>query len=300
MLAGTTFEQWYGQGAQGSYVRTRKLLGGVLEMIEAVRPAGDMSHPPLESLVLYQDRTGGIRVSGNSGGGHFDVVSRKEAFFLGAPNVANRVSVDAAHQVRSLSFPVGKWQHVLDEAVDGSFQVDALRMYQGQFQSQAMRTALRSLWALREEDGAPSRLLARSAGCQILAELCRLGGAPLAVPAGGLAASVQRRCIELMRARMSDNLGLDELAAEARLSTYHFARMFKQSVGVPPATYLTQLRMETACELLASTARSITDIAMEVGYASSQAFSRVFHRHRHVSPGEYRRQSGRAVSAILR
>ena len=65
-----------------------------------------------------------------------------------------------------------------------------------------------------------------------------------------------------------------ELAAEAGLSVFHFARMFKQTVGVPPRVYLTQLRMEKAGELLQSTELSITDIAQEVGYSSSQVLAR--------------------------
>ncbi|WP_306840110.1 helix-turn-helix domain-containing protein [Neorhizobium huautlense] len=56
-----------------------------------------------------------------------------------------------------------------------------------------------------------------------------------------------------MRARLAEDIGLDDLANEARLSPFHFARMFKQTVGLPPRAYLTQLRVERACELLEST-----------------------------------------------
>jgi AraC family transcriptional regulator len=162
--------------------------------------------------------------------------------------------------------------------------------YSGQaFQSRVIQSALRTLWALSEDEGAPSRLLARAAGCEILAELFQLGGSPFAVAKGGLAPGVERRCRELMRARMAEDISLDELAAEAQLSPYHFARMFKQSVGVPPRVYLTQLRMEKACELLQQTELPITEIALEVGYSSNQVLARVFTKHQHMTPTEYRR-----------
>lgn len=289
MLANSSFTQWHCQGQQASYVRTRKSPGGILDLLEMARPGGDMSHPPLPDLVLHQDQLGGSRVSGNSGSGHFNVNSEKGAFFLTEPNFASTVIVDTSHLIRSLSFPVAQWQSVLDEAADGNFSVENLQLYRGSFHSPTLQSTLRNLWGLCEEEGMPSRLLVRAAGCEILAELCRLSGTPFAPIKGGLAPWAKRRCIELMRARLSEDLGLDELAAEAKLSPFHFARMFKQSVGVPPRVYLTQLRIEKASELLQLTARSVTEIALDVGYSSSQVLARVFIKHQRRSPSDYRR-----------
>ncbi len=102
-----------------------------------------------------------------------------------------------------------------------------------------------------------------------------------------------------MRARLSEDISLDELAAEARLSAFHFARMFKESLGVPPRVYLTQLRIEKACELLEHTDVPITEIALEVGYSSNQVLARVFLKHRHMSPTDDRRavrDPGRSIA----
>ena len=64
-----------------------------------------------------------------------------------------------------------------------------------------------------------------------------MGGAPFAPAKGGLAPWAERRCLELIRARLSEDISLDELAAEAKLSPFHFARMFKQIMGVPARVY---------------------------------------------------------------
>ena len=150
-------------------------------------------------------------------------------------------------------------------------------MYGGTFNSLVFRSALRSVWAaLCDEEGPPSRWLARAAGREIFAELCRLGGAPLPTAKGGLAPWAKRRCLELMRAALSEGISLDELAAEARHSPFHFARMFKHSLSVPPRVYLTRLRLEKACELLEQADLPITQIALEVGIRrtrSSPGFS---------------------------
>jgi len=287
--AHSSFAQWHSNGRHASYLRTMKSPGGILDLLEVQRPAGDMSRPALPDIVLMEDILGCSRVRGDLGGGRFDVTTGKGTLALAAPNFATTVINDERHQLRSLAFPLAQWQSELDEAADGRYSFDTSCIYGRVFDSSAIRSALRSLWALCEEEGAPSRLLARAAGCEILAELCRLGGVPFAPAKGGLAPWAERHCRELMRARLSEDISLDELAAEARLSAFHFARMFKQSVGVPPRIYLTQLRMEKACELLALTDLPITDIAFKIGYSSSQVLARVFFKYKHMSPTAYRR-----------
>jgi AraC family transcriptional regulator len=289
MSAPSSYGQWFREGKHSSYIRKTKSPGGILELIEAARPGGDMSRPAQPDLVLHQDLSGGSRIRGDAGGGFFDVKSRKGYLGLDAPDFATTMSIDSPHRLRALSFPVAHWQSALDEASNGEASLNNLLLFKGSFESQAIQTALRNLWALRDEEGAPSRLLARAAGFEILAELCRLNATPFTQAKGGLAAWAERRSIEVMHARLSEDISLDDLAAEAQLSPFHFARMFKRSVGVPPRVYLTRLRIEKACDLLEKTDRPVTEIALEVGYASNQVLARVFLRHCRMSPTDYRR-----------
>ena len=287
--AHASFAQWHSTGQHSSYVRSMKSPGAILDLLEIQRPAGDMSRPALPDIVLIEDMLGCSRVQGNLGGGRFDMTTVKGALAVAAPNFATTVINDGSHRLRSLALPVAQWQGVLDDAASGGLSLDSLSIYGRVFDSPAIRSALRNLWALCNDEGVPSRLLARAAGLEILAELCRLGGAPLTAAKGGLAPWAQRRCLELMHARLSEDISLDELAAEARLSPFHFARMFKQSVGVPPRVYLTRLRMEKACELLETTDLPVTQIAQEVGYSSNQVLARIFIKHQRMSPTDYRR-----------
>jgi len=73
-----------------------------------------------------------------------------------------------------------------------------------------------------------------------------LASTRFALARGGLVPWAERRCLELIRARLSEDISLDELAAEGQLATFHLASMFKQSVGVPPRLYQTQRRVEKA------------------------------------------------------
>lgn len=285
----TSFAQWYSKGPRARHVRSIKSSGGILNMLEITQPPGDMSIPAVPDFVLFEDLRGGTRFDADHGGGHFFETTPKGGVYPVAPNFAVSSNVATPHHVRSFAFPMAQWQSVLDAATYGSFSFDGLDVFRAPHATPTIRSALRNLWSLGADEGAPSRLLARAAGCEILAELCRLAGSPLAPTRGGLAPWAERRCLELMRARLSEDVSLDELAAEARLSPFHFARMFKQSVGVPPRVYLTRLRMEKASELLETTDLPVTEIAQEVGYSSNQVLSRVFVKHQRMSPTDYRR-----------
>ncbi|KAA2232132.1 AraC family transcriptional regulator, partial [Salinarimonas soli] len=205
-------------GPQASYVRGLKSLGAVLDMLELARPGGDVCNPAVPELVLVQDMLGGWRTRGDSGGGPFDVRAEKGNIYLVAPNFAPTINISTHHQIRKFAFSTAQWEGVLDEAAGGGCSLESLQFSRGPFRSQAIESALRNLWTLSDEEGAPSRLLARAAGCEILAELCRLSGASLGPARGGLAPWAKRRCLELMRERLAEDISLDELAAEARLS----------------------------------------------------------------------------------
>ena len=285
----SSFTQWFREGPFASYVRTMKSPGGFLNLMETAMPAVEMSDPAVPDLVLHYDLIGGFGLDADLGSGRFSTKTQPGDLLLAAPNFANSVRVDSNHQIRSIAFPVAYWRRHFEDAQDRAPSLDFGALHRGTFTSSKIRSGKQHLWRLCDEEGAPSRLLAQAAGCEILAELCRLAGVPFAPAKGGLAPWAERRCLELMHARLSEDISLDELAAEAQLSPYHFARMFKQNVGVPPRVYLTRLRIERACELLEHTDLRVTEIAFEVGYSSNQVLARVFLKHKRMSPTDYRR-----------
>ena len=82
---------------------------------------------------------------------------------------------------------------------------------------------------------------------------------------------------------------LADAARASRLSRYHFLRAFQQIEGVTPLKYVRGVRLARAKARLATTSMRITDIALEVGYESSSAFSMFFRAEAGVSPSAYRR-----------
>ena len=98
------------------------------------------------------------------------------------------------------------------------------------------------------------------------------------------------KVIDWLRQHIQDDLSVTELADVAGLSPSYFRRCFHREVGSSPRDYVTQLRIEQAKRMLEQTDRSITEIAMELGYNTSAYFTAVFHRETGTTPSDYRRQ----------
>ncbi|WP_437549777.1 AraC family transcriptional regulator [Sorangium sp. So ce327] len=84
-------------------------------------------------------------------------------------------------------------------------------------------------------------------------------------------------------------IDLEGAAREVGLSPFHFLRVFGKVVGVTPHQYLVRARLRRAARLLADSARSITDIALDVGFGDLSNFVRTFHRAAGVSPRGFRK-----------
>jgi AraC family transcriptional regulator len=135
------------------------------------------------------------------------------------------------------------------------------------------------------------RLYAETLGAVLAHEIIRLDdGVPVLLPMrGGLAAWQQRRIVEFIEEHLADDFPLTTLANLVHLSTYHFARAFKRSFGIPPHRYRTNRRIERARALLADRKASVADVALEVGFSGVSAFAATFRRITGQTPTDYRR-----------
>ncbi|MFP8965017.1 helix-turn-helix domain-containing protein [Pokkaliibacter sp. CJK22405] len=105
---------------------------------------------------------------------------------------------------------------------------------------------------------------------------------------GGLAPFQLARVREFIDAHLDQPLLLSDLAEQAGLSDYHFARMFKQSQGLAPHQYVMATRLARAEQLLITTEQSLSDIALNCGFSSSSHFSNRFRQHFGTSPSQRR------------
>ncbi|KSV63469.1 hypothetical protein N185_36095 [Sinorhizobium sp. GW3] len=108
---------------------------------------------------------------------------------------------------------------------------------------------------------------------------------------GGLSPRNERLAKEFIDANLSGEISLNELAAQCGLSSRHFARAFKQSVGFAPHHWMVNRRCDRAKELLVSSTMSITDIGMACGFADQSHFTRTFTRVVGMAPGAWRKRA---------
>jgi len=87
-------------------------------------------------------------------------------------------------------------------------------------------------------------------------------------------------------------LDIPALAGVAHVSPAHFIRTFRATFGETPHRYLQRRRVERAMFLLRETERSITDVCLDVGFASLGTFSRTFREIVGVNPTKYRATAG--------
>ncbi len=83
-------------------------------------------------------------------------------------------------------------------------------------------------------------------------------------------------------------INIEALARQFEVSSRYIRKCFRQETGVSCQKYICTLRISKAKELLWFTAKSVTEIALETGFGSSQYFCRVFQQYTDMSPMEYR------------
>lgn len=105
---------------------------------------------------------------------------------------------------------------------------------------------------------------------------------------GGLSPRVKRRVFEFVEANLDQPLTIEELASVADLSAYHFARMFRQSVGEAPHKYVLRRRVEAAKNMLTDPKLSVAEIAHATGFSSQAHMTTRFNAITGLTPAKYR------------
>ena len=101
--------------------------------------------------------------------------------------------------------------------------------------------------------------------------------------------------LDKMRHRLAEPLRIAELARLAATSERTFMRRFRAATGMTPADWVTRVRVNSARELLESTALSIDDIAARTGLGTATTLRHHFRRKVGVSPVDYRRRFSRSL-----
>ena len=112
---------------------------------------------------------------------------------------------------------------------------------------------------------------------------------PVRTREGKLPRARLRAVIEYIEEHLDVSPSLEQMAAIAHISAYHFARQFMAATGLPPHQYVILRRVERAKHLLqAGTRLSLVEVAAHAGFSDQSQFCRHFKRLVGVTPGRFR------------
>src|SRR5262245_52404668 len=176
-----------------------------------------------------------------------------------------------------------------------AFELDPARLTVPPLDSLEMphlRAAIVAVGAELTAGGAGGRLAAESLANVLSVQLIRHVRAPRRPERGrdGVLPQGRLRAVaEYIEEHLDASPTLEQIAAVARLSPYHFARQFKTATGLPPHQFVILRRVERAKQLLQTrTAVSLAEVAVSAGFSDQSQFSRHFKRLAGVTPRQFR------------
>ncbi|HYH37679.1 MAG TPA: AraC family transcriptional regulator [Azospirillum sp.] len=154
----------------------------------------------------------------------------------------------------------------------------------------AIESVIRSVMLPLRWDDPADRVAVTHAGRMLIAYLAsRFTERPARslLARGGLAPAALRRVADFVDAHLDAPLAIDDLAAVAGLSPYHFARAFKRSTGEAPHRFVVRRRIERAKALIAAGGLPLAGVAAAVGFGSQSHFTARFRDLVGLTPGRF-------------
>ena len=157
-----------------------------------------------------------------------------------------------------------------------------------------------TLWRELEQPSPAGKLYAQTAAQLLAVHLLRhytSAGEAFKDPSHGLTQQQLRRVMDFVQAHLGQDLSLEALAQQTGFSPYHFARLFRQTIGESPHQFVLRQRIERAQHLLKETDLPLARVALESGFANQSHLTQTFKRFLDLTPRAYRQD--RSISADL-
>lgn len=109
-------------------------------------------------------------------------------------------------------------------------------------------------------------------------------------PRRGLSRRALNRACSFIAENLGERFTLDDLARQAGVSRFHFARLFRVSTGDSPMAYLLKSRIERAKQMLLQDDRPVCEVAAVLGFCDQSHLTRTFRRLTGLTPREFARR----------
>jgi AraC-like DNA-binding protein len=99
-----------------------------------------------------------------------------------------------------------------------------------------------------------------------------------------------RQSLDFIHAHYTEKITVEDVTRYVRLHRTHFSKIFTKQIGMPPSSYIINLRLERGKQLLQESPLTVTEVALSVGYPDIYSFTRSFTRQFGCSPGSFRKR----------
>jgi len=298
--AAESYLEWMRQAAavlRNPYEDRPQLTRGVSMMCGRVGESH--SDPATPQLTVQLCTAGDYNLSADLGVGRFSARRRAGDAIVAPPNQEILLSGGSPNGLE-ITIMALDWARVTEISYQAC-QVsnpDFGMLHRGLVRDEVIAMLIRSTWHETKIEENLSCLYLDSVVNALVARLLLLARRTKPAKSVGLAPWQLNRAMDMLVHDCHTELPLAKLAEAVGLSSFHFARAFKASTGMPPHRRQIELRIEKAKNLLSSHHNTVLEVAQAVGYSSEQSFARVFRATTGVSPGYYRRQTGSCLAPV--
>ena len=269
-------------------VLERRDLAAAGVMIAVDQSAQRIVNPPVPDLVIGVGTRGAGRFEADLGRGRFKGRLGPDQTILIPPGTTASLVCEGPHSFVGWSMPYAELLELTTAELGLPGDGDFGRLHAGPVDETLAAPIVKALWAANAEESAGG-LFNQSAIIALAGMLAQASRVPAEARAK-LAPWQLKRAIERIETGYAEDISLRALAAEVRLSPFHFLRGFRHDAGCPPHAYLLRVRIERAKALLETSDLTVTEIAARVGYAEPGQLTRIFRRETHCTPREYRKR----------
>lgn len=228
----------------------------------------------------------------NFGNGWKDrLCTEAKAIYVTPPNTPHEWKFDGSVMVIMLSISMTQIDGVLDDLEINAAALGLVRpLAEKGYSDGLVHDLVLRLWTNSRTEAGCNPLFVQSAIVCILHSIA----AKCYDAAGGMAQKIAgydlKAVLGMIEDRLDESLNLADMADLAKVSKFHFIRLFSEETGRTPYQYIQHRRIEKARLLLSTTDRSVADIGASVGFPDPPNFTRTFSRHVGMSPTQYRIQ----------
>lgn len=265
---------------------------GAILALTSHAPSPGQHYPPVEDLILsIVHRSSHATVTRDIGLGSQTFKDTPSLMLITPARTASFWSFSGTPRILHIALPWSEMGNFHD--IDERQAADHLRILAGAPFEDVMVTAVAwRLWLTATRRGPAADLFIEHALRLLLSSLLmtatdRHHGQH--TQAERLTTWQVERVNDYMTKQLSEGVRLADMARITGLSPYHFLRAFKGATGLTPHQWFTHKRINKAKELMMESQRSLTSIALELGFSSPGHFSSTFRRAAGVAPTDWRR-----------